>query len=86
MLKYNTFQGEHFGDDQCGLDWTGFYGANPLERVGASQQVFQMPSFSGEAPTVPIPDFEDAYQTQRVLEAALLSAAERHPIKIDEVK
>ena len=32
---------------------------------------------AGEAPTVPIPDFEDAYQTQRVLEAALISAVER---------
>jgi predicted dehydrogenase len=41
---------------------------------------------AGEQPTVPIPDFDDAYQTQRVLEAALLSAAERRPIKIDEVK
>ena len=40
----------------------------------------------GEAPTVPIPDFEDAYQTQRVLEAALISAEERRPVKMDEVK
>ena len=31
---------------------------------------------AGEEPTVPIPDFDDAYQTQRVLEAALLSAEE----------
>jgi len=36
---------------------------------------------AGEAPTVPIPDFQDAYQTQRVLEAALISAAERRPVK-----
>jgi predicted dehydrogenase len=41
---------------------------------------------AGEAPTVPIPDFEDAYQTQRVLEAALISADERRPVKIDDVK
>jgi predicted dehydrogenase len=41
---------------------------------------------SGEEPTVPIPDFEDAYQTQRVLEAALLSAGERRPVALDEVK
>ena len=40
---------------------------------------------AGEAPTVPIPDFQDAYQTQRVLEAALISAAERRPVKLDEV-
>lgn len=41
---------------------------------------------AGEPPTVPLPDFEDAYQTQRVLEAALVSAQERRPVKIDEVK
>jgi predicted dehydrogenase len=41
---------------------------------------------AGEQPTVPIPDFEDAYQTQRVLEAALVSAAERRPIKLEEIK
>jgi predicted dehydrogenase len=41
---------------------------------------------AGEPPTVPIPDFEDAYQTQRVLEAALLSADQRRPIKLDEVR
>ena len=28
---------------------------------------------AGEEPTVPIPDFDDAYQTQRVLEASLKS-------------
>ncbi|HOA72410.1 MAG TPA: Gfo/Idh/MocA family oxidoreductase [Phycisphaerae bacterium] len=39
-----------------------------------------------KTPTVPLPDFADAYETQRVLEAALLSAANRTPIKISEVK
>jgi predicted dehydrogenase len=41
---------------------------------------------AGETPIVPIPDFEDAYQTQRVLEAVLVSAEERRPVKMDEVK
>lgn len=40
----------------------------------------------GEEPTVPIPDFEDAYQTQRVLEAVLVSADERRPVLLEEVK
>ncbi|MFT5154840.1 MAG: putative dehydrogenase [Planctomycetota bacterium] len=39
-----------------------------------------------EAPEVPIPDFEDAYQTQRVLEAALISAAERRTISMSAVE
>lgn len=37
-------------------------------------------------PAVPLPDFEDAYQTQRVLEAALVSARERCAVKLSEVK
>lgn len=41
---------------------------------------------AGEQPTVPLPDFEDAYNTQRVLEAALISAAERRPVNLDDVK
>ncbi len=35
---------------------------------------------------VPMPDFEDAYQTQRVLEAAILSARNRAAIKMSDVK
>jgi len=41
---------------------------------------------AGQEPTVPIPDFADAYQTQRVLEAVLKCADEKHPIKISDVK
>lgn len=41
---------------------------------------------AGEQPVVPIPDFNDAYETQRVLEAALLSAKNRAAVKMTEVK
>ncbi len=37
-------------------------------------------------PEVPLPDFADAYETQRVLEAALLSAKHRTAIKMTEVR
>ena len=40
----------------------------------------------GHEPTVPIPDFQDAYQTQRVLEAGVISAAERRPVPLEEVR
>jgi predicted dehydrogenase len=40
---------------------------------------------AGQEPTLPLPDFNDAYQTQRVLEAALISAEEHRPVKIEEV-
>jgi predicted dehydrogenase len=54
---------------------------------GFTNQAFDiLKVLAGEQPTVPIPDFADAYQTQRVLEAALLSAQERRPVKIDEVR
>lgn len=41
---------------------------------------------AGEEPVVPIPDFEDAYQTQRVLEAAMVSAEQRRPVNLDEIE
>ncbi len=40
----------------------------------------------GAKPVVPLPDFADAYETQRVLEAALVSAKERCAIKLSAVK
>lgn len=41
---------------------------------------------AGGKPEVPMPDFEDAYRTQCVLEAAILSARERRPVAISEFK
>jgi predicted dehydrogenase len=40
---------------------------------------------AGKKPVVPLPDFADAYQTQRVLEAALVSARERRAVKLKEL-
>jgi predicted dehydrogenase len=37
-------------------------------------------------PVVAIPDFADAYETQRVLEAAIRCARTRRPVSISEVK
>ena len=37
----------------------------------------------GGSPVVPMPDFKDALRTQRVLEAAIVSARERMPVSID---
>ncbi len=42
-------------------------------------------SLGGQAPEVPLPDFADAFETQRVLEAALISAENRCAISLDEV-
>jgi predicted dehydrogenase len=40
----------------------------------------------GGKPEIPLPDFSDAFETQRVLEAIELSAKHRGPIKLSEVK
>jgi len=54
---------------------------------GFTNQAYDiMRVLAGQEPTVPIPDFEDAYQTQRVLEASLLAAEERRPVSLSEVK
>jgi predicted dehydrogenase len=40
----------------------------------------------GKEPEIPLPDFEDAYRTQRVLEAALVAARERRAVKLAELR
>jgi predicted dehydrogenase len=40
----------------------------------------------GKDAVVPLPDFKDAYQTQRVLQAAVESARNRCPIKMSQIK
>ncbi|MFG0329064.1 MAG: Gfo/Idh/MocA family protein [Phycisphaerales bacterium] len=42
-------------------------------------------TLSGRKPEVPLPDFADAFKTQLVLEAAIISARERRPVKIKEL-
>ncbi len=45
-----------------------------------------MAIIAGDDPIVPMPDFADAYETQRVLEAASLAAKSRSAVKLTEVK
>ncbi len=45
-----------------------------------------MRALAGKKPVVPIPDFADAYETQRVLEAALISAKKGGVVKMSTVK
>jgi predicted dehydrogenase len=40
----------------------------------------------GGSPEVPLPDFCDAYETQRALEAIALSAEHGTRVRLDEVK
>jgi len=43
-------------------------------------------ALAGRKPLVPIPDFQDAYQTQRVLEASMLCAKTGKAVKLSQVK
>lgn len=45
-----------------------------------------MASLAGKEPIVPLPTFADAYETQRVLEAAMLAAKHRSAVRLSEVK
>ena len=50
-----------------------------------NQVADMMYALGGKEPTVPLPDFEDAYKTQQVLEAATIIAEQRRPVKVAEV-
>lgn len=52
--------------------------------VNAAADMFNV--IASKKPVVPVCSFEDAYQTQRVLEAAFLAANNRCPVKLSEVK
>jgi len=43
-------------------------------------------AISGAEPAVPLPDFADAYVTQRVMEAAIQSARHHMPVRLSEIK
>ncbi len=45
-----------------------------------------MAVLAGEQPIVPVPDFADAYETQRALEAIQLAAKHRAAVKLNEIK
>jgi predicted dehydrogenase len=59
--------------------WLGY------EHTFANQAADIVKVLSGADPVVPIPDFEDAFITQRVMEAAVLSARNRTAVKLSEV-
>ena len=51
-----------------------------------SQAADIVKAISGRKPVVPLPDFADAYETQRVLEAAVISAREGCSVPISKVR
>ena len=53
---------------------------SPAERVDMLKQI------GGADPVTVVPDFADAYKTQEVLEAAVISAGQRRPVQIAELR
>jgi len=56
------------------------------EHTFINQAADMLGEIAGKPGVTPVPDFADAYKTQEVLEAAIISAAERRPVKIAELK
>jgi predicted dehydrogenase len=59
--------------------WLGY------EHTFVNQAADVAAALHGIEPPVPLPDFADAYQTQRVMEAAVISARHRTPVPLSEV-
>jgi len=83
---WTTIMCTHGGDHPYVANWWPDAHIIGYEHGFTNQAYDIMKVLAGEDPTVPIPDFEDAYQTQRVLEAVLLAAEERRPVDLEEVK
>jgi predicted dehydrogenase len=83
---WSTLMCTHAGDHPYIANWWPDAHIIGYEHGFTNQAYDILKVLAGEAPTVPLPDFEDAYQTQRVLEAAMISAEQRRPVTIEEVK
>lgn len=76
----------HAGDHPYAANWWPDAHILGYEHGFINQTADMMNMLAGKSPVVPLPDFEDAYKTQQVLEAAMVSAAERRSVKVAEMK
>ena len=83
---WSTIMCTHGGDHPYVANWWPDAHIIGYEHGFTNQAYDILRVLGGEAPTVPIPDFNDAYQTQRVLEAAMVSATEKRPVKMEEIR
>jgi len=83
---WSTLMCTHGGDHPYVANWWPDAHIIGYEHGFTNQAYDILRVLGGQEPTLPIPDFNDAYQTQRVLEAALISASERRMVKLDEVQ
>ncbi len=83
---WTTIMCTHGGDHPYVANWWPDAHLIGYEHGFVNQAYDILRVMAGQEPTVPLPDFNDAYQTQRVLEAAMICATEGHPVKMDQVK
>ncbi len=83
---WNKIMVTHGGDHPYAAAWWPDAHIVGYEHGFINQVADMMYALGGKTPTVPLPDFEDAYKTQQVLEAAGLSAENRAPVSISEMK
>ena len=76
----------HGGDHPYAANWWPDAHIIGYEHGFINQTADMMNILAGKSPVVPLPDFEDAYKTQQVLEAAIVSAQEKRSVKVAEMK
>ena len=76
----------HGGDHPYAANWWPDAHVLGYEHGFINQAADMFTALAGKEPVVPLPDFEDAFKTQQVLEAATISAQERRPVKVSEMK
>jgi predicted dehydrogenase len=76
----------HGGDHPYAANWRPDAHLLGYEHGFINQVADMMSVLGGKPPVVPLPDFEDAYKTQLVLEAASVAAEQRRPVKIAELE
>ncbi len=76
----------HGGDHPYASAWWPDAHVLGYEHTFANMSADIVLALAGKKPLVPLPDIADAYQTQRVLEAAMISADEQRWIRMSEVK
>ena len=82
---WTTIMCTHGGDHPYVGNWWPDAHLVGYEHGFVNQAYDMLRVIAGEQPVVPIPDFEDAYQTQRVLETALIAAQQKRPVELAEV-
>jgi len=75
----------HGGDHPYVANWWPDAHIIGYEHGFINQLADMMKVLGGKEPEVPLPDFEDAYKTQLVLEAAMQAAEQHRPVKLSEL-